>query len=45
MAYDPSLSARMRQAVTPTIEKFMASYDPEIQKLYASEITRVLKLK
>ena len=41
----PAELARMRQAVQPVIDKFMNSYDPEIQKLYKSEIERVLKLK
>lgn len=41
----PSEQERMRQAVQPVVDKFMASYDPEIQKLYKSEIERVLKIK
>ena len=41
----PAEIERMRAAVKPTIDKFMASYEPETQKLYASEIARVLKLK
>ncbi len=41
----PAELARMRQAVQPVIDKFMNSYDPEIQKLYKSEIERVLKIK
>lgn len=41
----PAKQERMRLAVQPVIDKFMASYDPEIQKLYKSEIERVLKIK
>jgi len=41
----PAEIERMRAAVKPTIDKFMASYEPEIQKLYTSEIARVLKMK
>ena len=41
----PAEQERMRQAVKPIIDKFMASYEPEIQKLYTSEIARVLKIK
>lgn len=41
----PAEQARMRAAVKPVIDKFMASYDPEIQKLYASEIARVQQAK
>lgn len=36
---------RMRQAVKPTIEKFLSSYDPAIQKLFASETARVQTMK
>ena len=35
---------RMRQAVQPTIDRFISTYDPEIQDLYRSEIARVLKI-
>lgn len=48
MQYNDVSSAeqeRMRQAVQPVIDKFMSSYDPEIQKLYKSEVERVLKIK
>lgn len=41
----PSEQERMRQAVKPTIEKFLSSYDPAIQKLFASETTRVQAMK
>ena len=36
---------RMRQLVKPTVEKFLASYDPEIQKLFKSEAARVQNVK
>lgn len=41
----PAEQARMRAAVKPVIDKFMDSYDPAIQKLYASELARVQKMK
>jgi tripartite ATP-independent transporter DctP family solute receptor len=41
----PAEQARMRAAVKPIIDKFMASYDPAIQKLYTSELARVQALK
>jgi TRAP-type transport system periplasmic protein len=41
----PGEQDRMRKAVQPVIDKFLATYDPEIQKLYASEVARVQKLK
>ncbi|WP_153109269.1 TRAP transporter substrate-binding protein [Propionivibrio limicola] len=41
----PAEQERMRQAVKPTIEKFLASYDPAIQKLFASETARVQSIK
>jgi tripartite ATP-independent transporter DctP family solute receptor len=34
---------RMRQIAKPVNDKFLASYDPAIQKLYASEVARVQK--
>ena len=41
----PAEQERMRRAVQPVIDKFMSSYDPEIQKLYKSEVARVLTIK
>ena len=41
----PAEQARMRAAVKPVIDKFMATYDPAIQKLYASELARVQKIQ
>jgi len=35
---------RMSEAVSPVVEKFLATYDPEIQRLYQSEISRVRQL-
>jgi len=36
---------RMRQIARPVSEKALATYDPAIQKLYASEVERVQKIK
>ena len=36
---------RMRQAVQPIIDRFISTYDPEIQELYRSEIARVLRME
>ena len=36
---------RMRQIAKPVTEKALATYDPAIQKLYASEVERVQKIK
>jgi tripartite ATP-independent transporter DctP family solute receptor len=36
---------RMRQIAQPVVEKALATYDPAIQKLYASEVARVQQLK
>lgn len=41
----PAEQERMRQAVKPTIEKFLNSYDPAIQKLFVSETARVQAMK
>lgn len=41
----PAEQERMRQAVQPTIDRFISTYDPEIQELYRSEIARVLKME
>ncbi len=35
--------ARMRQIARPVIERFAASYDPAIVKLYNDELARVRK--
>jgi len=35
---------RMSDAVRPVIEKFLATYDPAIQRLYQSEIARVQQI-
>ncbi|WP_305072784.1 DctP family TRAP transporter solute-binding subunit [Propionivibrio sp.] len=35
---------RMSEAVRPVVEKFLATYDPEIQRLYQSEIARVRRI-
>lgn len=37
--------ARMRAAVKPTIDKFLHTYDPAIQKLFISESARIQPLK
>lgn len=37
----PAEQQRMRQAVKPTVDKFLSTYDPAIQKLFASETARV----
>jgi TRAP-type C4-dicarboxylate transport system substrate-binding protein len=36
---------RMRQIAKPVVERVLATYDPAIQKLYASEIARVQQIK
>jgi tripartite ATP-independent transporter DctP family solute receptor len=36
---------RMRQIAKPVTEKALATYDPAVQKLYASEVERVQKIK
>ncbi len=41
----PAEQERMRQAVKTTIEKFLNSYDPAIQKLFVSETARVQAMK
>ncbi len=40
----PAELARMRAEVKPIYEKFAASYDPEVVKLFRSELERVSKL-
>ncbi len=44
-AVAPAEQQRMREIATPVTEKALATYDPAIQKLYASEIERVQKLR
>ena len=39
----PAEQARMRQIAKPVIDKFAATYDPEMVKLYNSELARVRK--
>ena len=39
----PAEQARMRQIAKPVTEKFAASYDPAIVKLYNDELARVQK--
>lgn len=41
----PSEQERMRKAVQPVIDRFVASYDREFQELYRSEIARILQLR
>jgi TRAP-type C4-dicarboxylate transport system substrate-binding protein len=41
----PAEHDRMRQIAKPVSEKALATYDPAIQKLYASEVERVQKIK
>jgi len=36
---------RMRQIAQPVVEKALATYDPAIQKLYASEVARVQQIR
>ncbi len=40
----PAEQARMRAAVKPVHDKFAASYDPDVVKLFRSELERVSKL-
>ncbi len=44
-AVAPAEQQRMREIARPVTEKALATYDPAIQKLYASEIERVQKLR
>jgi hypothetical protein len=41
----PAEQQRMSEIARPVTEKALATYDPAIQKLYASEIERVQKLR
>jgi tripartite ATP-independent transporter DctP family solute receptor len=41
----PAEQQRMREIAKPVTEKALATYDPAIQKLYASELERVHKLR
>lgn len=40
----PAEQARMRQIAKPVIDKFAASYNPAIVKLYNDELARIRKL-
>jgi len=44
-AVAPAEQQRMRDIAKPVTEKALATYDPAIQKLYASEVERVQKLR
>lgn len=44
-ALAPAEQQRMRDIAKPVTEKALATYDPAIQKLYASEVERVQKLR
>ena len=39
----PAEQARMRQVAKPVTDKFIASYDPAIAKLYSDELARIHK--
>jgi hypothetical protein len=39
----PAEQARMRQLVKPVTDKFAASYDPSLVKLYNDELARIRK--
>jgi TRAP-type C4-dicarboxylate transport system substrate-binding protein len=39
----PAEQARMRQIAKPVTEKFAASYDPAIVRLYNEELARLAK--
>ena len=41
----PAEQQRMREIAKPVVEKALATYDPAIQKLYASEVARVHQIK
>jgi tripartite ATP-independent transporter DctP family solute receptor len=41
----PAEQQRMREIAKPVTERALATYDPAIQKLYASEVERVQKLR
>ena len=41
----PAEQQRMRQLAQPVVEKALATYDPAIQKLYATEVARVQQIK
>jgi tripartite ATP-independent transporter DctP family solute receptor len=41
----PAEQQRMREIAKPVTEKALATYDPAIQRLYASEVERVQKLR
>jgi hypothetical protein len=47
MAYNdiaPAELARMRAAVAPVYDKFTASYEPDVVKLFKAELERVSRL-
>lgn len=44
-AVAPAELARMRQIAIPVTERALATYDPAIQTLYASEVDRVKGLQ
>jgi hypothetical protein len=39
----PAEQARMRQVAKPVTDKFLATYDPAIVKLYSDELARIHK--
>jgi TRAP-type C4-dicarboxylate transport system substrate-binding protein len=39
----PAEQARMRQVAKPVTDKFLATYDPAIAKLYSDELARIHK--
>lgn len=41
----PTERRRMREAEQPVIDRLLSTYDPEIQRLYQSEIARVLQIE
>jgi tripartite ATP-independent transporter DctP family solute receptor len=41
----PAEQQKMRQIAQPVVDKALATYDPAIQKLYASEVARVHQIK
>ena len=44
-AVAPAQQERMRQIAKPVVDAALATYDPAIQKLYASEVARVQQIK
>jgi TRAP-type C4-dicarboxylate transport system substrate-binding protein len=41
----PAEQQRMRQISQPVVDSALATYDPAIQKLYASEVARVHQIR